>query len=73
LVGQFGFETHKAANIFFITDDQAADQRFLCAFDGDAKRSTFWVIGSVEIGLAKIIPLGSDSYTEPRWTAPKPS
>jgi hypothetical protein len=67
-VGQLGFEADTSANILFITDDQASDQSFLCTYDSEAKPSTPWVIGSVEIGISQIIPPGSDSYTEPRWT-----
>lgn len=70
-VGQSGFETNRAANILFITDDQASDQGFLHAFDSRAKPSTPWVIGSLEIGVSQIIPRGNDSYTEPRWSRPR--
>ena len=69
--GQQGFDTDSSANILFIREDQASDQTFLRAFDSKARPSTPWVIGSVEIGVARIIPPGSDSYTEPRWVPPR--
>ena len=69
-VGQRGFEALPAANIEFITDEQASDPGFLDSLGSRAKPNP-WVIGSVEIGISKIIPPGSDSYTEPRWTPPR--
>lgn len=71
LVGQRGFDDDTSANVLFITDDQALDPGFLRTFDSRAKPSTPWVIGSVEIGIARIIPPGSSSYTEPRWVPPR--
>jgi hypothetical protein len=70
-VEQRGFDPNTSANILFITDAQASDPGFLSTFDSRAKPSTPWVIGSVEIGTAEIIPPGSDSYTEPRWVPPR--
>lgn len=72
-VGQRGFDKLAAANILFITAAQASDPHFVSAFDPQAKSTNPGVIGSVELGVAKIIPRGSDSYTEPTWRAKKRS
>ncbi|MBV8532021.1 MAG: hypothetical protein JO104_11955 [Candidatus Eremiobacteraeota bacterium] len=70
-VGQRGFDANSAANIEFIPDDQASDPGFLRTMDSRTEPPNPWVIGSVEIGIAKLILPGSDSYTEPRWVPPR--
>ena len=70
-VGQRGFEDgNTSANILFISDAQASSEEYLTTFDLRAKPETAWVIGSVEPGIADLIPPGCDSYTEPRWVPP---
>jgi hypothetical protein len=74
LVGQENFDEPgrnkiKPANILFVSDAQAANEEYLSSFDARAKPANPWVLGSLEMGIADIIPKGCDSYTEPRWAA----
>ena len=56
------------ANIVFVTDARAEND--FPALSHSRSLSTPGVIGSVEKGIASIIPAGGDSYTEPRWRPP---
>jgi hypothetical protein len=70
-VGQHNFEGGQiAANIGFITEDQAASEDFRSTYDSRAKPETPWVIGSVEPGVSDLIPPGCESHTEPSWVPP---
>ena len=60
-----------ATNILFVTEAQASDGAFIETFDRCAKPITPWVIGSVKLGVAKLVPPGSDSYTDPTWERKK--
>ena len=67
LVGQGKFDEPgrskvKAANILFVSDAQASSEEYLSTFDSYAKPVTPWVIGSLEMGIAEMIPKGCDSY-----------